>query len=118
MTEYLLEKWFKQLKNKPVSLTPMYLASDKRIKGLVRLMTIALRVLTLTEFYVRRKLHKTDEKLAGLYPGNPKRSTANPTTEMMLRVFRGLNMAYMEEGGAERVRVTPLSRLPATRQKP
>lgn len=107
--EYLIERGFRRLKDKPLSLTPMYLDSDKRITGLIRLMTIALRVLTLTEFHVRRKLHQAGEKLAGLYPGNPKRSTANPTTEMMLRVFRGMNMTYVADGETERVHVTPLS---------
>lgn len=107
--QYLIERGFRRLKDKPLTLTPMYLNSDQRIKGLIRLMTIALRILTLMEFQVRQSLQKTGEKLKGLYPGNPKRSTANPTTEMMLKMFRGLNMTYMWDEGTERTHVTPLS---------
>lgn len=107
--QYLVERGFRRLKGKPLSLTPMYLDSDQRIKGLVRLLTIALRVLILLEFQVRQSLLQTGEKLAGLYPGNPKRSTANPTAEMMLRVFRGVTTTYVWGEGVEGTYVTPLS---------
>ena len=107
--QYLIERGFRRLKDKPLSLTPMYLDSDRRIKGLIRLLTIALRVLILIEFQVRQKLQQTGEKLDGLYPGNPKRSTDSPTTEMMLRVFRGLNMSSVWDGETECTHVTPLT---------
>jgi len=112
--QYLIERGFRRLKDKPLSLTPMYLDSDQRIKGLIRLLTIALRVLILLEFQVRQSLRQTGEKLAGLYPGNPRRSTANPTAEMMLRVFRGITTTYLWGEGTEGSYVTPLS---ATQQR-
>jgi len=46
-------------------LTPMYLESDERVKGLIRLLTIGLRVLTLVEFQVRQGLQE-----AGLFSSN------------------------------------------------
>jgi len=82
-------------------LTPMYLESDERVKGLIRLLTIGLRVLTLVEFQVRQGLQEEGEKLEGLYPGNPKRATANPTTEMMLKAFRGLTLTFLSDGKTE-----------------
>jgi len=73
--EYLIERGFGRLKGKPLSLTPMYLQNDDHATGLSRLLTSGLRVLTLLEFTVRRRLAAGNEKLAGLYAGNPKRST-------------------------------------------
>jgi transposase len=44
--EYLVEHGFGRLKGKPLSLSPMYVQSDQRATGLVRLLSIGLRVLT------------------------------------------------------------------------
>lgn len=44
--EYLVERGFGRLKGKPLSLSPMYVQSDQRATGLVRLLSIGLRVLT------------------------------------------------------------------------
>jgi len=73
--EYIIERNFGRLKGKPLSLTPMYLQRDDHATGLVRLLTIGLRVLTLLEFLVRSKLFETNTDIAGLYAGNPKRRT-------------------------------------------
>jgi len=107
--EYLIERGFGRLKGKSLSLTPMYLESDERVKGLIRLLTIGLRVLTLVEFQVRQGLQEEGEKLEGLYPGNPKRATANPTTEMMLKAFRGLTLTFLSDGKTELSHLTPLN---------
>src|SRR6266849_4709572 len=42
--EYLVEHGFGRLKGKPLSLSPMYVQSDQRATGLVRLLSIGLRV--------------------------------------------------------------------------
>jgi transposase len=107
--EYLVERGFGRLKGKPLSLTPLYLESDTRVTGLLRVLLIALRVLCLLEFSVRRQLHAEGAKLAGLYPGNPTRATARPTTEMMLRVFEGVTLTVIEQAGEVGVYLTPLS---------
>jgi transposase len=77
---YLIERGFGRLKGRALSLTPMYLNSEARVKGLIRLLSLGLRVLTLTEFTVRQRLQQEGARLSGLYPGNPKRATARPTT--------------------------------------
>jgi len=107
--EYLIERGFGRLKGKPLSLQPMYLETDERVTGLLRVLMIALRVLCLVEFNVRRQLQVEGEKLAGIYPGNPKRATARPTTEMMLRVFEGLTLTRIKQGGQVYEHLTPLS---------
>ena len=63
-SEYVIEHDFARLKGKPLSLAPMYLRTDERIKGLIRLLTIGLRVLTLCEFVVRRRLAAEQTTLA------------------------------------------------------
>ena len=49
-SEYLVERSLGRLKGRPLSLTPMYVQRDDHATGLIRLLSIALRVLTLLEF--------------------------------------------------------------------
>jgi transposase len=107
--EYLVEQSIGRLKGKALSVTPLYLETDHRILGLVRVLMIALRVLTLLEFSARRHLQQAGEKLAGIYPGNPKRATARPTTEMMLQAFKGVTLTLMTDARGVSAHVTPLS---------
>src|SRR5207245_2393304 len=46
---YQVERSFGRLKGRPLSLTPMYVQRDDHATGLIRLLSIALRVLTLLE---------------------------------------------------------------------
>jgi transposase len=107
--EYLVEHGFGRLKGKPLALTPLYLDSDERVTGLIRLLTIGLRVLTVLEFGARRQLHDDGNKVAGLYPGNPTRATARPTTELMLRAFAGLTLTRLSTDDGGYVHLTPLT---------
>jgi len=109
--EYLVEAAFGRLKGKVLSLMPIYLGSDNRIIGLVRLLMIGLRVLTLLEFSAREQLQKEAATLEGIYPGNPKRATARPTTEMMLRAFQGLTLTLITEANRTTAHVTALSQV-------
>src|SRR5213082_2477318 len=77
--EYLVERNFSRLKGHPLSLAPLYVQRDDHRVGLVRLLTLALRVLTLLEGVVRQRLHEQHSELAGLFAGNPKRRTSQPT---------------------------------------
>ena len=58
---------------------------------------------------MRRHLQGAGETLAKLYPGNPKRATARPTAEMMLRTFEGVTLTVIEHAGESRTYLTPLS---------
>jgi transposase len=109
--EYLIERDMGRLKGRPLSLTPMYLERDDHATGLIRLLSMGLRVLTLLEFVVRRRLAAAKTVLAGLYAGNPKRATARPTTERLLKAFQGLTLTIIREGRRRRYHLTPLSRV-------
>jgi transposase len=107
--EYLVEAAIGRLKGKPLSLTPIYLETDNRVIGLVRLLMIGLRVFTLLEFTARKQLQQDDSSLAGIYPGNPKRATERPTTGMMLRAFEGLTLTLITETDRIIAHLSPLS---------
>ena len=107
--EYLVERGFGRLKGRSLSLTPMYLADDERATGLIRWLTVGLRVLTVLEGVVRRRLDELGDQLMGLYAGNPKRATARPTAESLLRVFKGVALSFIAVGGQTYHHVTPLS---------
>jgi transposase len=109
--EYLVEHGFGRLKGKPLSLSPMYVQSDQRATGLVRLLSIGLRVLTLLEFRVRQRLADQHEHLAGLYVGNPKRTTQRPTAEALLGAFHGIHLSIVTLGQQLHRHLTPLSAL-------
>jgi transposase len=107
--EYLVERGFGRLKGKPLSLSPMYVHSDQRATGLVRLLSIGLRVLTLLEFSVRQGLEDTKATVAGLYAGNPKRTTNRPTAEALLGAFQGIHLSEVSIGQQLHRHITPLS---------
>jgi transposase len=91
-SEYQVERSFGRLKGQPLSLTPMYVQRDDHATGLIRLLSIALRVLTLLEFVGRRQLAIEGAKLAGLYAGNPRRATDRPTAERLLEAFQDITL--------------------------
>ncbi|MGC8780621.1 MAG: IS1634 family transposase [Anaerolineae bacterium] len=107
--EYLVERGFGRLKGRTLSLTPMYLADDDRATGLIRWLSVGLRVLTLLEGVVRQRLQEAGEQLAGLYAGNPKRATARPTAESLLRAFKGVALSFVTIAGQTYRHITPLS---------
>jgi transposase len=109
--EYLVERALGRLNGRPLSLTPMYLEREDHATGLIRLLSIGLRVLTLLEFGVRQHLARANTKLEGLYVGNPKRSTPRPTAERLLAAFQGLTLTLIREGRRRRRHLTPLSRM-------
>ena len=90
--QYVLERSFGRLKGQPLSLSPMYLQRDDHATGLVRLLSLGLRVLILLEFVVRRQLALEQAKLSGVYAGNPKRATARPTAELLLEAFKDITL--------------------------
>ena len=58
---------------------------------------------------VERRLGELGDQLASLYAGNPKRATAHPTAESLLRSFRGLVLSFVTVAGQTYRHLTPLS---------
>ena len=108
-SEYLVEQGFGRLKGRSLSLTPLFLQYEERIVGLLYLLSIALRVLVLMQFVVRRNLQQAGTTLKGIYPGQPGRQTAQPTTEMLLSAFRGVTLSWIKIDGKLHEHLTPLN---------
>ncbi len=109
--EWLVERSFSRLKGVPLSITPFFVQRDDQVKGLVHLLSLAVRLLSLIEFVVRRSLQQTGESLQGLYPGNPTRATIRPTTEKLLPAFDNLTLTLIQARGEWYGHVTPLNPL-------
>jgi transposase len=106
-----IERNFQRLKGRPLGIRPLYVQREDHTRGVVRLLSLALRVLTLVEYVVREGLQAAGETLSGLYAGNPKRQTARPTTERLLRAFRGITLTVVHLQDQTIRHVTPLSQL-------
>lgn len=109
--EWQPERGFHRLKGAALAIRPLLLRSDQRIAGLMRLLVIALRVLTLLEFVARRHLSQQHEPLRGLYAGNPKRAAPNPTAERLLQAFADITLYAVTDDHQTTYQVTPLSAL-------
>jgi transposase len=105
------EHAFQRLKGGQLAITPLFLHDEARIRGLLVLLGVALRLLTLTEFCLRRELAKTGQALAGLYDGNPRRATGQPTTERLLKAFDPITLYRHKTPAEVWFEVTPLSAL-------
>lgn len=106
-----LERDFHLVKDLPLGLSPLFVWKDDQIKGLTRLLTLALRLLTLIETQVRQALEHTQQPLAGLYEGQPSRTTERPTGKRILKAFTRahLTLTQMPLGTLTHWHLTPLS---------
>jgi len=107
--QYIEENIFRRLQGKILSITPVYVQRDDHAKGLFHLLTLATRLLALGDHLAKQALAQEKAELAGIYPGNPKRSTATPTTERMLAAFDNINLTIVPVAGQVHFQVTPLT---------
>ena len=105
----MIERCFGRFKGTALALTPLFLQTDSRVEGLIRLLSVAVRLLILVAFVVRRQLEPAHGKIAGLYPGQPTRATASPTAELILRAFQGISLTVVTIAGQVRALLSPLS---------
>jgi transposase len=106
---YLIEHGFGRLKGRSLSPTPLCLHYEQRLVGLICLLRIALRVLVLLQCVVRRHLQQAGATLKGLYPGQPGRQTAQPTTALLLQALRGVTLSRLTIDGKLPYHLTPLN---------
>jgi transposase len=91
-----VERAFHQLKGQPLGIRPLFVHRDDQVRGLTHLLTLALRVLTLFEVLVRRGQDQDGEELAGLDPGQPKRTTGRPTAQRVLEAIAGAGVTLIQ----------------------
>jgi transposase len=73
-----VERGFHRLKGVPLSLNPLFVKRDDQVEGLIHLLTLALRLLTLIEFVVRRALQREQTELGGSTRKAPSRRPRRP----------------------------------------
>lgn len=111
-SEDVIEQGFGRLKGRSLSLMPLFLQYEQRVVALISLLSIALRVLVLMQFVVRRHLQQAGAMLKGISPGQPGRQTAQPTTERMLSAFHGAPLSRIKIDGKLHEYLTPLNAVP------
>jgi transposase len=107
--QYRVEDDWSRLKGRPLGLTPLYLQDQGRIQGLVYLLSLALRLLTLLEWVVRERLRQEGTKLQGVYAGQPGRKTARPSAELLLATMKTISVSVVEVNGQIHALLSPLT---------
>jgi transposase len=107
---WCLERDFHLLKDAPLGIHPLFVRRDDQLVGLTFLLLLALRVLSLCEVLVRRGQQRRDDRLVGLYAGQPSRATARPTGLAVLRAVARLELTLtrVQVGAEERWHLTAL----------
>jgi len=110
--EYRVERIFNRLKSR-VHIAPLFVKRNEQIVGLTYLLTLGVRVLTVTEFVLRRSLETAQARLPGLHPENKHKRTDKPTTERILKAFSAISLTIIKTAAGEDIlrRLTPLSGL-------
>lgn len=107
---WVLERDFHLVKDLPLGLSPLFVWKDEQIKGLTRLLTLALRLLTLIESQVRNRLAQSKESMTGLYEGQANRATDRPSGKRLLKAFARAKITLSCVVSTEKQwHVTPLS---------
>jgi transposase len=108
-----VERDFHLLKDLPLGIQPLYVREEEQIVGLTRLLTIALRVLTLLEVVLRGALVEKEESLAGFYEGQANRKTQQPTASRLLKAITRMEITVSRVVGEEESAwyLTPLPKL-------
>ena len=109
--EWRVEHGFHRLKGAPLSIAPLFVKRDDQVVGLTNLLSIAVRLLTLIEFVVRRALKRENAQLVGLHKENPKKATGRPTTERLLQTFSNITLTIIQFPNRVIRHITPLTPL-------
>ncbi len=83
------------------------------MEGLTYLLTLGVRVLTVTEFVLRRSLETAQAKRPGLHPENKQKQTDTPTVERILKACSAISLTIIKHAAGDDIlwRLTPLSAL-------
>jgi transposase len=81
---YCQERAWNWLKNRPLGLGPMWVWKEEQMLGLVRLLMVALRLLTYIQLRARDEMAKEKEPVRGTYAGQPGRRDKTPSAARLL----------------------------------
>jgi transposase len=106
-----LERGIARLKSRNLHIRPVFLHDQQRIAGLTWVLLLALRVIVLLEFRLRRELAHRKETLVGLNPASKNQATTQPTTELLLKAFGNISFSIVALGDAVHYHVSALTPL-------
>src|SRR6266436_25791 len=98
--EYRVERIFHRLKSR-VHIAPLFVKLNEQIEGLTYLLTLGVRVLTVTEFVLRRALAQEQARLPDLHPEIKQRQTDTPTAERILKAFAKVSLTIIQNVAGE-----------------
>jgi hypothetical protein len=105
------EGGFARLKTRNLQIRPVYLRDETRLSGLLWLLCLALRVLTLVEYRVREALAREQTALVGLNPAAPRQANTHPSTERLIKAFDNITLTCIGHGEQTHRHVPPLTPL-------
>ncbi len=91
-----LETQFHNLKDARIGISPLFVRTEKQIKGLCRLLSIALRLFTYIENKVRHTFKNQQLEINNVYKGQPKKKTKNPTLNIILEAFLNTSLITID----------------------
>jgi transposase len=121
--EFRVERVFGRIKGDRLCIAPMFVTREDQVLGLPRLLSLGVRLLTLVEFVARQSVREEDQPIAGLYPGQPSKTTKEPTAERLLQALAPIKLikvffrdrtVYQIDGFSElQKRIVKILRLPS-----
>ena len=109
--EWRIEQGFHLLKGRPVSFAPVYLTQTEQMRGLLWLLSSAVRALALIRYTVRQSLPHAAETIKGISPASPHVETNRPSAAMILAAFASITLTFVQHAGQSFVQVSPLTPL-------
>lgn len=109
--EWRVEHTLRRLKGRTLSIAPVYVRDEKQIRGLLCLLAIALRVLTLMEYTVHRALKAEAQTLKGVSPVYPTQVTDHPSAELILSAFKPIELVIIQLAGEVIYQVVALTHM-------
>jgi transposase len=107
--EWRIEQGFHLLKGSPLSLAPVYLTKPEHIRGLLCLLSLAVRALTLIRYTVSQSLQHAHETITGISPVYPHINTKSPSALMILAAFASISLTFVQQAAQSFVHVSPLN---------
>src|SRR5712692_9237806 len=87
------------------------ISPTEHIRGLLCLLSIAVRALTLIRYTVSQSLQQADETLKGISPAYPHVKTNSPSAAMILAAFASITLAFVQHADQYFVHVSSLNHI-------
>ena len=107
---YRVARIFHRLKSRG-HIAPLFRQARRPNQGLTHLLTLGVRVLTVTACVLRRALAQAQDTLPGVHPENKRERTGTPTAERLLHALAGVSLTIIQSATGEDIlrRMTPWS---------